>query len=169
MNVTEVRVCLVNSADEQLLAFCIVTFDRAFVVRDIRIINGTNGPFVAMPSRRATTNCDSCGTKNYLGSKFCAECGARMPPVSQLKLPERSRGFIDIAHPINAKSREKIQSAILEAYQRELTASRLPEYRPDPLEPDAGENNNPGNPGKPAKPPHWQPDRKPKQDKEDET
>jgi len=37
------------------------------------------------------------------------------------------------------------------------------------LEPDAGENNNPGNPGKPAKPPHWQPDRKPKQDKEDET
>lgn len=148
MNVSEVKISLFHGADEQLLAFCTVTFDRAFVVRDVRIIQGANGPFVAMPSRRVTTNCGKCHAKNYLGSKFCAECGNRLPLSNQAKLPDRNRGFVDIAHPINAKSRERIQSAILEAYAAELAKSQQPGYRPDSLEADVAAPQH-------ANPPHW--------------
>lgn len=136
MNITEVRVSLASASDEQLLGFCTLTFDRAFVVRDIRIIRGVNGPFVAMPSRRVTTNCGNCNAKNYLGSRYCSECGNRLPPLSQVKRPERGRGYVDIAHPINAKAREHIQSAILEAYRSEIEKSQQPGYQPTSLDAD---------------------------------
>lgn len=45
MNITEVRVKLVNEngENERLLGFCSVTFDNAFVVRDLKIIGGPKG------------------------------------------------------------------------------------------------------------------------------
>ncbi len=52
MEITEVRVYPVNQNDERLVAFATITFDHAFVVRDLRIIRGKNGLFVAMPSRK---------------------------------------------------------------------------------------------------------------------
>jgi len=39
-------------ADNKLKAIASVTFDDEFVVHDIKIINGQNGPFIAMPSRK---------------------------------------------------------------------------------------------------------------------
>ena len=58
MEVTEVRVRLVGcGGTEKLLAFATVTFDNSFVVRDLRIITGANGLFVAMPSRKLTDRC----------------------------------------------------------------------------------------------------------------
>jgi stage V sporulation protein G len=153
MNITGVRISIFNSADEQLLAFCAITFERAFVVRDIRIIQGANGPFVAMPSRRVTTNCEKCRAKNYLGSKFCSECGTKLANSSHLKLPDRNRGFIDIAHPINAKSRERIQTAILQAYEQELAISKAPGYHPVNLDGDPNESAGQ------TPTPHWQSER----------
>jgi len=50
MEVTEVRVILVE--EERLKAFVTVTFDNCFIVRDVKIINGNNGLFVAMPSKK---------------------------------------------------------------------------------------------------------------------
>jgi len=50
MEVTEVRVFPVN--EEKLKAFATITFDDCFVVRDLKIISGTNGLFVAMPSKK---------------------------------------------------------------------------------------------------------------------
>jgi stage V sporulation protein G len=50
MNVTEVRITTHN--DEKLKAFATVTFDDCFVVRGLRVIFGSNGYFVAMPSRK---------------------------------------------------------------------------------------------------------------------
>ncbi len=134
MNITDVRVSLIEGSDDQLLAFCTITFDRAFVVRDVRVINGTNGPFVAMPSRRVTANCGKCGSKNYLGSKFCAECGSKLQSMADARIPERSRGYIDIAHPINAKARETLEKHVIAAYQREIEKSERPEYQPEGLE-----------------------------------
>ncbi|MCA9412036.1 MAG: septation regulator SpoVG [Candidatus Omnitrophica bacterium] len=52
MEITEVRVYPVNQNDDRLLAFATITFEHAFVVRDLRIIRGKNGLFVAMPSRK---------------------------------------------------------------------------------------------------------------------
>ena len=52
MEITEVRIKLMEDSDDRLQAFCSVTFDNAFVVRDLKIIDGVSGPFVAMPSRK---------------------------------------------------------------------------------------------------------------------
>ena len=51
MEITEVRVYPVN--EEKLKAYVTITFDSCFVVRDLKIIQGTNGLFVAMPSRKS--------------------------------------------------------------------------------------------------------------------
>ncbi|MEA1951416.1 MAG: SpoVG family protein, partial [Planctomycetota bacterium] len=51
MEITEVRVKLMDEPGERLKAFCSITFDDAFVVRDLKIIEGSSGPFVARPSR----------------------------------------------------------------------------------------------------------------------
>ena len=50
MDITEIRVTLRN--EERLRGFANVTFDNAFVVRGMKIIEGGNGFFVAMPSRK---------------------------------------------------------------------------------------------------------------------
>ncbi|MDI6740130.1 MAG: SpoVG family protein [Candidatus Edwardsbacteria bacterium] len=52
MQITEIRVSLRQGDDNKLLAFANVTFDNAFAVRGIKIIQGANGPFIAMPSRK---------------------------------------------------------------------------------------------------------------------
>ncbi len=50
MQVTEVRVFPVN--EEKLKAYVTITFDDSFVVRDLKVINGNSGLFVAMPSKK---------------------------------------------------------------------------------------------------------------------
>jgi stage V sporulation protein G len=50
MEVTEVRVFPVN--EDKLKAFATITIDDCFVIRDLKVISGLNGLFVAMPSKR---------------------------------------------------------------------------------------------------------------------
>ncbi|MGI6697274.1 MAG: septation regulator SpoVG [Clostridiales bacterium] len=82
MQITDVRVRKVNS-EGKMKAVVSVTFDNQFVVHDIKVIDGQNGTFIAMPSRRT--------------------------PDGEFK---------DIAHPINSETREMIQKAILEEYEK---------------------------------------------------
>jgi stage V sporulation protein G len=82
MTITDVRIRKIAS-DGKMKAIVSVTFDNEFVVHDIKVIEGQNGLFIAMPSR---------------------------------KTPDGE--FKDIAHPINTDTREKIQQAILEAYNQ---------------------------------------------------
>lgn len=51
MEITEVRIFLVTN-EERLKAYATITIDNVFVIRDLRVINGNNGLFVAMPSRK---------------------------------------------------------------------------------------------------------------------
>lgn len=51
MQITEVKVLPVNG-DERLKAFVSIKLDGCFVVRDMKIINGNNGLFVAMPAKK---------------------------------------------------------------------------------------------------------------------
>lgn len=51
MKVTDVRVRKINN-EGKMKAIVSVTFDEEFVVHDIKIIEGQNGLFIAMPSRR---------------------------------------------------------------------------------------------------------------------
>jgi stage V sporulation protein G len=50
VEITEIRVTLRN--EEKLKAFVNVTFNNAFVIRGLKVINGKSGYFVSMPSRR---------------------------------------------------------------------------------------------------------------------
>ena len=50
MEVTEVRIFPVQ--EERLKAYVAITFDNCFVVRDLKVISGNNGLFVAMPSKK---------------------------------------------------------------------------------------------------------------------
>lgn len=52
MDVTEVKVFPVSKDDERLKAFATITFDDCFIVRDLKIIDGNDGLFVAMPSKK---------------------------------------------------------------------------------------------------------------------
>lgn len=51
MEVTDVRLRRVNT-DGRMRAIASITLDHEFVVHDIRVIDGNNGLFVAMPSKR---------------------------------------------------------------------------------------------------------------------
>ncbi len=130
MVVTEVRIKLMedHNENERLQAFCSVTFDDAFVVRDLKIIEGTKGPFVAMPSRKLTDRC-RCGCKNHLRARYCNNCGAQLDENRAIRDADgRAKLHADIAHPINSACREVIQSAVIKAFQEERERSKQPGY-----------------------------------------
>ena len=89
MTITDVRVRKIAS-EGKMKAIVSVTFANEFVVHDIKVIEGQNGLFIAMPSR---------------------------------KTPDGE--FKDIAHPINTETRERIQGAILEAYEKAVSEESL--------------------------------------------
>ncbi len=129
MDITEVRIKLMEDPGERLKAFCSITFDNCFVVRDLKIIDGSNGPFVAMPSRKLTAHCARCGMKNHLRAQYCNQCGS---PLSQDRMPldadGRAKLYADIAHPINSYCREMIQEHVINEFYNELDRSKLPGY-----------------------------------------
>ena len=129
MEITEVRIKLMEDADDRLRGFCSITFDHCFVIRDLKIIEGNSGPFVAMPSRKLTAHCPKCRTKNHLRARFCNQCGLQLDPDRQLAGSEgRVRLYADIAHPINAACREMIQGRVLHEFEGERERAKLPGY-----------------------------------------
>ncbi len=87
MEITEVRVSPIEG-DEKLKAFATVIFDNEFVVRDLKIINGQKGLFVAMPSRKM-----------------------------------KDGNFKDVAHPLNNEMRQKLETSVLDEYNKVLSES----------------------------------------------
>jgi stage V sporulation protein G len=62
----------------RLRAFCSLTFDDTFVVRDVKLIEGNGGLFLAMPSRKLSDHCPACREKNHLRARYCNQCGTRL-------------------------------------------------------------------------------------------
>jgi len=89
MEITEVRVFPVD--EEKLKAYVTITLDGCFVVRDLKVINGNTGLFIAMPAKR-----------------------------------RKDGSFKDIAHPLNAETRERMEKVILAEYARELAKGQVP-------------------------------------------
>jgi stage V sporulation protein G len=131
--VTEVRVKLTDDPRNKLKAYCSVTIDDAFVVRDLKIIEGNKGPFVAMPSRKLADHCARCHHKNHLRASFCNHCGSRLDPD---RAPADGRGrprlHADLAHPINSTTRIELHKAVVRAYLDEVEAAQRAgdSYRP---------------------------------------
>ena len=129
MEITEVRVLLKDSPDKKLKAYATVTFDNVFVVRNIKVIEGTSGLFIAMPSRKVKHPCPKCGFKNELRSKYCNQCAQALPVEINTQSAYSARStqdagasqaeHKDIAHPITQAFREYLQQRVLQAYEQE--------------------------------------------------
>lgn len=143
MKITEVRIKLMEDSSDRLRGFCSITFDDAFVIRDLKIIEGANGPFVAMPSRKLTGHCPSCGCKNHLRAAYCNLCGIKLKqPQVERSSDQRAKLYADIAHPINSECREQIQTRVIDEYLNEIEEAKTPGYRSkyDDYFSDAGED-----------------------------
>jgi stage V sporulation protein G len=90
MEITEVRVFPVQ--EDKLKAYVTITLDHCFVIRGLKVIQGTTGLFVAMPAKR-----------------------------------RKDGTFKDIAHPLNAETREWMERAVLDEYQREVRRNPSPQ------------------------------------------
>jgi stage V sporulation protein G len=143
MQLTEVRVNLCGGGGQvagRLKAFCSLTFDDTFVVRDVKLIEGPDGLFLAMPSRKLCDHCTRCGEKNHLRARFCNHCGGRLDETRFMRHAAHGNGHgrlklhADIAHPINAGCRSRIEHQVVDAYERELERSRQPGYVPPSLD-----------------------------------
>jgi len=124
MEITEVRIFLKDGIDKKLKAYATVTFDNAFVVRNIKVIEGSTGLFIAMPSRKLKQPCGKCGFRNEIRSKYCNQCAAALPivpkPTTTEESPSQSE-HRDIAHPITQTFREYLQKQVLDHFEQEKT------------------------------------------------
>lgn len=137
MQITEIRVKLAENHQERLLAFCTITLEGSFVIRDVKIIEGPRGPFVAMPSRKVTVRCHKCRDKNHMRANYCNTCGERLEPAKVVgDARVRPRLYVDIAHPINQRCRASIESACVQAYHEEFERSQQPGYSPPDIDAD---------------------------------
>jgi stage V sporulation protein G len=134
MEITEVRIALREQAvgsgvsegrsgETRLKAYATLTFDHCFVVRNIKIIDGKNGLFVAMPSHKPKVACPRCQFKGESGGRFCPQCGASIPrpapPPPGAGDAGEPPGHRDIAHPITVEFRQYLQRVVLAAYDAE--------------------------------------------------
>ena len=129
MKITEIRIKLMESSEDRLRAFCSITIDDSFVVRDLKIIDGTNGPFVAMPSRKLTGHCGKCNHKNHLRANYCNNCGGKTRGGYDGGSDSHQKLYADVAHPINSQCREDIQKVVIDEFSLELERASQPGYR----------------------------------------
>lgn len=52
MKITEIRIRLIPNGESKLKAVATITIDECFVVHDIKVLEGNQGLFVSMPSRK---------------------------------------------------------------------------------------------------------------------
>jgi stage V sporulation protein G len=82
MDITDVRVFPVD--EDKLKAYVTITLDNCFVIRDLKVIHGNTGLFIAMPAKR-----------------------------------RKDGTYKDIAHPLNADTRDRMERTILSEYERQ--------------------------------------------------
>jgi stage V sporulation protein G len=147
MRLTDIRIKLCESQNQnnRLKAFCALTFDNTFVIRDVKLIEGNDGLFLAMPSRKLADHCPRCGEKNHLRARFCNNCGTHLDE-SRFQRYQNTFGngngnghsrfklHADIAHPINAECRQAIEREVVDAFHGEVERSKEPGYIPPSLD-----------------------------------
>ncbi len=132
MEITEVRVSLRESEGKRLKAYATITFDNSFVVRNIKVIEGNSGLFVAMPARKLKQFCPRCGKKVDVGSQYCNHCGVQLPPAPRGVEENRQATHQDLAHPINQEFRDYLQGKVLDAYSQEKSSPGKEQPKQEP-------------------------------------
>jgi stage V sporulation protein G len=136
MHLTDTRIHLCDTTG-RLKAFCCLTFDECFVVRDVKLIEGDEGLFLAMPARKLCDHCSRCHEKNHLRARYCNHCGLRLDENRHSNPKHRIKLHADVAHPISPGLRREIEGAIIDAYYKELEKSKQPGYVPTKLDDEA--------------------------------
>ena len=156
MEITDVKVVLKEGVDKKLKAYATITFDNCFVVRNVKVIQGTKGLFVAMPSRKLRESCPKCNHKNPMRSRYCNQCGSTVPPPRQepqVQDKMRQSEHRDIAHPITLECRTYIQKKVLEAYgKEEKSGPQVQRKEPAPVEKQPSQPEPPAPPAPPEPP-----------------
>lgn len=130
VKLTEIRIKLIRGKVDKLRAFASVTIDHCLVIRDLKLIEGASGMFMAMPSRRLCDRCNSCGGKNHLRARYCNDCGERLEDFRGHSDDRgRPRLYADIAHPINQSGRKLVQDQVIAAYLKEVERSKSEDYK----------------------------------------
>ena len=132
VEITEVRIKLMENSDDRLQAFCSITFDNCFVVRDLKIIEGARGRSSPCPAASSPPTAYVRSQKSSAG-RFCNHCGGKLREDRTLRDPEgRAKLYADIAHPINSLCREMIQNRVISEFQgAEMERSQQPGYVSD--------------------------------------
>lgn len=129
MNITEVRVKLLENQPDKLRGFASITIDDFVVIRDLKVIEGGHGLFIAMPSRKLCDRCTHCGGKNHLRARYCNDCGKRLRSDRGMQDERgRMRLYADISHPIHQKARSFVEQRVLEAFHQEVERSKQEGY-----------------------------------------
>lgn len=157
MQLSEIRISLCPPNGGRLRAFCSLTFDNTFVIRDVKLIEGNDGLFLAMPARKLCDRCRRCGEKNHLRARYCNGCGIRLDENRYLKMHHGNGGarlklHADIAHPIHAECRHDIEQKVLTAYREELEKSKQPGYQPVRIDLDFDDLHDDAHPAPPPGP-----------------
>jgi len=129
MNITEIRVKLIDNQRDKLRGFASITLENSLVIRDLKVIDGQRGLFVAMPSRKLHDRCPACAGKNHIRARYCNDCGARLGDQrGEVDERGRVRLYADIAHPIHQEGRDEVQREVVTAYSAELERSKQAGY-----------------------------------------
>ncbi len=123
--ITDVKIALNEGSKSKLKAFATMTLDDVFVVRDMKVIDGKKGLFVAMPCIQATEKCRNCGTRNAVQSRHCSNCGKSLREFGGQSLMSRKGEYRDIAHPICPECRNYIEDVIVSAYKEKSVAPQM--------------------------------------------
>jgi len=143
MRLTDIRIklCESHNQNNRLKAFCALTFDNTFVIRDVKLIDGNDGLFLAMPSRKLADHCPRCSEKNHLRARYCNNCGSHLDENRYQRYQNgngnghnRLKLHADIAHPINAECRQAIEKEVVGAFHEEVEKSKQPGYVPPSLD-----------------------------------
>ena len=124
MNITEIKIMLAADGpwfNEHIRAFASLVINDELCIRDLKVLQGNKGLFVAMPSRKILDRCDGCGTKNHLSARFCNQCGSRLDEHRAPRDEDgRSKLHSDVCHPIARSGRIELEAAVLAAYEAAL-------------------------------------------------
>ncbi|MBM4777299.1 MAG: septation regulator SpoVG [Archangiaceae bacterium] len=97
MDITDVKIFPVE--EDKLRAYVTITLDGCFVVRDLKVISGAAGLFVAMPAKK-----------------------------------RKDGSYKDIAHPLNAETRERFEKIVLAEYEKVTNSMVSPRPSAPPVE-----------------------------------
>ncbi len=117
MEISNIQLDIVDNPTGKLRAFCSMTINDQFVVKNFKVIEGNHGLFVAMPSRKLTKPCYNCDNRVFRNANYCDRCGKKFGERGDSGHYDSEESHTDIAFPIQESFREQLEDRILGEYR----------------------------------------------------